>query len=569
MSSNHIFIMNQVKPLVRATRSIASLSEFNPQLLRELKGRLKGINVLITVCLSLLIQLSIIINRLGQLPDHNYSEAQYSSYCFGKKKYGEYLCHTNLLGNWDINWQLFWLDTFIDLSVVIIIGLLVGGVYLLIADLVKEKERGTLSFIQFSPQSASSILTGKILGVPILLYLVVLMAVPLHCVAALKAGMSLALILGFDATVIACCWLFYSLALLFSLLSTNFVGLKPWLGSGLLAAFLLITNQSLFYGNYTYNDNILDWIFLFNPVTVLPYLIEHSNLPGIYVNYLSIEHLREISFYGEHLWEKASVGIGFILVNYYIWQHWTWKGLNRCFDNPNNTSFSKSQSYLITGCFIFYALGFTLQTTKSNKLFDNFLGLQCFLLIFFLVLMALLSPKYQTLQDWTRYRHQFNKSHRILGKDLLLGEKSPVIVAIAVNLAIATIYIIPSLLIFSFTETSQKIVWGLILGVSSLLLYGFIAQWILLMKHQKRATWSFITIMALVIIPPIFFSIAGIQDTSSASLITFLPTLAIENASFSAIITTLLGQWLIISLTGFQITRQLRQLGKTETRLIS
>ena len=90
--------MNQVKPLVRATRSIASLSEFNPQLLRELKGRLKGINVLITVCLSLLIQLSIIINRLGQLPDHNYSEAQYSSYCFGKKKYGEYKhCKCTLL----------------------------------------------------------------------------------------------------------------------------------------------------------------------------------------------------------------------------------------------------------------------------------------------------------------------------------------------------------------------------------------------------------------------------------------------------------------------------------------
>ena len=233
-------MMNQVKLLVRAKRSIASLSEFNPQLLRELKGRLKGINIIITVCLSLLIQLSIIINRLGQLPDHNYSETQYSPYCFGKEEYGDYSCHTNLLGNWDINWQLFWLNTFIDLSVVIIIGLLVGGVYLLIADLGKEQERGTLSFIQFSPQSAISILTGKILGVPILLYLAVLLAVPLHFVAALKAGISLNLILSFNVTVIACCWLFYSLALLFSLLKTSLVGgLKPWLGSGLLAVFFV------------------------------------------------------------------------------------------------------------------------------------------------------------------------------------------------------------------------------------------------------------------------------------------------------------------------------------------
>ncbi len=567
--------MNQNKLLVKATKSLASLSEFNPQLLRELKGRLTRINLLITVCLSGLIQLGIIINRLGELPDLDDSRMQYSRYCFSEGKYYQHqdLCSTNLLGHWDINWQLFWLDTFVLLTVVVIIGLLVGGVYLLITDLVKETERGTLSFIQFSPQSANTILIGKILGVPILLYLAVLLAFPLHLVAALKAGISLSFILAFDVTILASCWLFYSLALLFSLLKTKFVGLKPWLGSGLLAVFLWINTGTLFHVNYHgshhYAKSTIDWIFMFNPMIVLTYLIDHSNLASLFYGNPSFMegYVREVSFYGQHLWQQSSIGIGFILVNYYIWQHWIWKGLKRCFDHPNSTSFSKIQTYCITGCFVFYALGFTLQTTSTSRLYDNYVDLQWFLLIFFLVLMALVNPRYQTLQDWTRYRHQFRKSQRILWKDLILGEKSPAIVAIALNLAIATVYIIPSLLIF--TEDSQRIIWGLILGVSSLLLYSVIAQCILLTKHPQRATWSLITVSALVIVPPVFILMAGIaHDSSSALLITFAPTFVVQNVSFSAIMTTLLGQWLIISLTLFQITRQLGQLGKTETRLI-
>ena len=558
---------NQHKLLVKATKSVENLSELNPQLLREIKGRLKGINIIIAACLSLIVQLFIVISRLGRLPDLNYELKQYSRYCFSYTKSRE--CHTNLLGHWDINWQLFWLDSFIDLSIVIIITLLICGVYLLISDLIKEQQRGTLSFIQFSPQSARTILTGKILGVPILLYLAILLTFPLHSVAAFQAGIPLSLIVGFDITVIACCWLFYSLALFFSLLKTNFIAFKPWLGSGVVAFFLLLTINKFSYNYNAVNNNILDWLFLSNPITILSYFINNSNLSSFYNHHLSVENLREISFYGQHLWYSSSAAIGFILINYWIWQHWIWVGLKRSFDNPNNTSFSKSQTYWITGSFIFYALGFTLQTTKSGELFDNFLLLQCFLLCFFLGLMALLSPNYQILQDWARYRHQSKKSQRILSHDLLFGAKSPGIVAVAINLAIATIYTIPALLIFDFTKSSQRVIWGLILGVSIILLYGLIVQFILLTRNPKRATWSLITVLTLVIIPPLFLGIAGIQDTSSAYFITFLPTLAIENAQFSTIITVLLGQWLTISLTGFAITKQLRQLGKSETSIIS
>ncbi|RQH23304.1 hypothetical protein D5R40_27115 [Okeania hirsuta] len=49
--------------------------------------------------------------------------------------------------------------------------ILIGGVYMLVADLAKEKRLGTLNFIRLSPQSIQKILLGKLLGVPILIYL--------------------------------------------------------------------------------------------------------------------------------------------------------------------------------------------------------------------------------------------------------------------------------------------------------------------------------------------------------------------------------------------------------------
>ncbi len=559
-------ITNQQKPLLKITKLLASLSELNPQLLREVKGKLKITNIVVVFCLSAIVQLFIVLGHLGKLPDNNYAIKQYSRYCFGKQAndYPDPLCHTNLLGHWDINWQLFWLDSFVIFSVILSVILLVIGVYLLITDLIKEQQKGTLDFIRFSPQSAKSILVGKILGVPILLYIGVFLALPLRYVAAFQAGISLSLIISLDLGIVACCWLFYSVALLFSLLKTNFTGFKPWLFSGTLTYFLLITISCFVDSHHVVQNNILDWLLLFNPLAVFPYIIEHSNLINITKDYLSAQDMAKLSFYGQHLWTNSTLAIGFILFNFYIWQHWTWQGLKRCFETPNKPCFSKSQSYWITAWFVFYALGFTLQATRPHHLLSNFVGLQFILVLYFLVLMALLNPRYQTLQDWTRYRHQFQKSQRMLWKDLILGEKSPGIVAVAVNLAIATIYIIPASLVFEFNANSQEMLWGLIIGTSFILICGVVAQSILLIKHPKRAIFAIVAVLALIIVPPFFLVVAEVSDSSSAFLISFLPIAVIKDASFSTIITVLMGQWLTIALSGFAITRQVRKLGKSE-----
>ncbi len=115
---------------------IDRLSDWNPQLLRELKGRLKPRNLLLAGAISLL---------------------------------GQFL----LLGGFLIDRQAWWLDFFIILSFIGIFALIVAGTYMLISDIATEQRRDTLNFIRLSPESTRGILVGKMLGVPILLYFVV------------------------------------------------------------------------------------------------------------------------------------------------------------------------------------------------------------------------------------------------------------------------------------------------------------------------------------------------------------------------------------------------------------
>lgn len=148
---------------------------------------------------------------LGQLPDFKLAGTQCGRYGMALiyQEYSNQVCYAqNEAGSWVINWQLWWLDLFIILSIIGIFALLVIGTYLLIADTVREEERGTLNFIRLTPQSAGSVLLGKILGVPILVYTAIALLLPLHLVAGLQSHIPLTLILAFDLTVVASCAFF-------------------------------------------------------------------------------------------------------------------------------------------------------------------------------------------------------------------------------------------------------------------------------------------------------------------------------------------------------------------------
>ena len=405
------------------------LGEWNPQFFRELKGRLKPRNLAIAAAISVVGQGLLYLFYEGLLPAHPYPN--FNRYYTGASPV------TDFLGKIMIIKQLWWLDLFIGMSMIGIFALLVVGTHMLIADLSREERRGTLNFIRLSPQSAKSILSGKILGVPILLYLVGALALPLHLGAGLAAHIPLSLILSFYVVLAASCAFFYSAALLYGLVSSGLGGFQAWLGSGAVLFFLFVMT-GLTMESDLIAHNSLDWLTLFYPGTVLPYLVNSTFLPPETVGYLKAKDLAELLWYGQPLWIKAWSGIGFVLLNCGLWTYWIWQGLKRRFHNPTATVLSKQQSYWLSGSFVAITAGFVLQTTRSYQLLENFAFLQLFNLILFLLLIAALSPHRQALQDWARYRHQASDERRNLVKDLIWGEKSPSTVAIALNLAIVT-----------------------------------------------------------------------------------------------------------------------------------
>ncbi|MGK7896136.1 MAG: ABC transporter permease [Xenococcus sp. (in: cyanobacteria)] len=551
--------------------------EFNPQLFREIKRKINGKNIFIVSLISMLMQLFVVILHLGALPENITQQTkQFSRYCTGlmRPEYnfqGLYSCEIKS-GIWQINWELFWHDIFIFFSVVSIFILLIVGTYLIIVDLGQEKETGTLNLIRLSPQSASNILWGKILGVPILIYFFVASILPLDFISGLKAKIPWYLILLFALVVITSCAFFYSAAVLFSLLKIEQGKLKSCIVTSIIGLLLFVTTVRFF--TQPYNNNLLtEWLLLFNPITVLTYLLDSTPVTGNLVNYMNVDSLRELSFYGQPLWVKASTGIGFILFNYCLWAYWLWQGATRLFHNYNNTIFNKRQSYCISGCFSVIALGFALQTGNNVTIFDNLILLQSVLLVMFLGLIVALSPHRQTLYDWARYRHQLSKDGKQLGKELVLGEKSPAVIAIAINALITTIIILIGATFFLvpeqlLPEQIATLIWGVVLSIGMILFYAVIAQWMLLIKSKQRVMWTSITISLLIIIPPILFATTEItaQTTPLVWLFSWIPAIAIKHISNSALLLGVLGQWLAISLVSWQLIKKIRQAGSSETQ---
>ena len=564
------------------------LLDWNPQLFREIKGKLNLSNVVITAAMSVIIQFAVVISLLGKLPKFKPTdELTFGRYgmgiFFGEGGLSKIYYTQDSLGDWVVNWQLLWLDLFIILSIIGTTSLLVVGTYLLIADLIREESRGTLNFIRQAPQSAHDILLGKVLGVPVLLYIFVLLLFPLHLIAGLKAQIPLGLLVGFDTTVVASCAFFYSLTLLWSLTKFQLSGFKSWFASGLVGSFLFITSWIVFNSWYISLDCPSSWLLLFNPNFVLSYIIDAASLPDNKYDFITIADLSLLKFYGQTLWTKAGTGISFIIFNFTLGIYWSWSILKRRFHNPEYTLISKVQSYWITGWFTAIALGFTIQSyyqidlpvieQHSSKLISpsylalNFFALNLGLLIFGLGLTAALTPHRQVLHDWVRYRHQTASAK--IWKELIVGENSPATVAMAINLTLAVVYIIPSVFIL-LDRSEYYVAWGFVLIAGSITFYASIIQLILTAKSNKRVAWSTIAVSSAIFVPPVFLSIANISPVAFPQpwLFSFIPTIAVGYATLSSLILTVAGQWLAIVLLNFQLGKKLQRAGASETKML-
>lgn len=558
---------------------IDQLGDWNPQLFRELKGQYHTRNITLAVLFSVIGQMLVFLVFKSKLPAFEPHRQFMNRYCVGTPPNGwngypevqiDTYCTPNL-GHLMINWSLWWLDIFMTLSIIGIVGLLVIGTYLLIADLSKEENRGTLNFIRLSPQSVRSLFVGKLLGVPSLVYFAALLGLPFHLIAGLKAGISPLLIIAFYGVVVASCVFFFNAALLLGLVSAKLGGLQAFVISGSLLFFLFVMTIMTLSGHYI-QATPFDWLALFYPGTVLTYLAEATFIAPQLIRYLPINDLKELHWYGQGWWQNVGVGMGFMIAHFVLWSYWITQGLKRRFRNPSSTLLTKSQSYGLSLCFIFLLLGFTLQTTDDYDLSQNMQMLQAWVGVFMIILIAALSPHRQTLQDWARYRHQFKETRKSLIQDLLFGEKSPSILAIAVNLGLMIIYLLPSLFFFSEGRYQLQTLTGLLLGSNTLLIFAVAGQWLLMQKSPKRVIWAIVTVSSLMIAPLIVFAILGLNPNAAPNLwlSTFIPLVAIQDTGLIAISLSLLGQWTIMVLGSVMMTKQLRHAGESEVkRLLS
>ncbi|WP_066375594.1 hypothetical protein [Anabaena sp. CA = ATCC 33047] len=551
------------------TNWISQLGDYNPQLFREIKGRLHKRNVLLAVTTSLLTQLGVFLYFQSLLPNSDsITYTNYHKYCTGQYLDISRECLFDGFGNVMINWPLWFQDIFTGLSIIGFFSILVAGTYLLINDLATEERRDTLNFIRLSPQSHQSILFGKMLGVPILIYLGVFLAIPIHLWLGLNANLSLISIFGFYIIVITTSLFYFSGALLFGLVGSWLGGFQAWLGSGAVLGFLLFTQQSL-------KDEVS-----FN----YPFVILKLINPYYFIPQSRGLTLDNFNWFALPLGNNWLTIIGFAVVIHLLGAYFIWESLQRCFRDRNATMLSKQQSYLLTIAFTIITIGCANWSKVvfgigniASAMTENMACLMFLNLWLFLYLIAALTPHRHTLQDWARYRHLASSptGKRQLMQDLIWGEKSPAVVAIALNVIIS----ITGLSLFTLVSTTDiytkfNIFISLIFAGSLAVIYAVLAQLLLMMKNGQRLFWTNGILGAVIILPVValamLFSYPGNQTflwlfSIAAPLIVLYPS---SGASAMTAFLAIMGHVGILGLFLFQMTRQLRRLGESGTRVL-
>ncbi|MEQ9000449.1 MAG: hypothetical protein RID53_28580 [Coleofasciculus sp. B1-GNL1-01] len=506
---------------------INRLGDWNPQLMRELRGRLQLRNGCLVVATSLMIQALILLS---------FSSQNCTSYV--NNRCVEFV------------WEFDWLMIFRTLNWILPLSLFSIGVYLLVSDWMQEQRRGTLNFIRLTPQSSQRVLWGKILGVPILVYLALSLAIPLHLGAGIAAGVPLGWIISFYALISVTCGLFYSVGLLnASLTQASYQGLAAslvgaWLGSSFLG--------------------VLDWHF------------DWQNL--IY---------RDLGNWSWFLWNLGETPLQlklWMLITISVSAYWVWQATNRMFRNPNGTLLSKQQSYGLVGSVQVWLLGLFWSLprqflTSQDALFGCLFGISLFSLVVLLAVSFAISPQRQSLLDWSRYgqfqrQNSTVKNVQMSWREWLWGEKSPSSVAIAVNLAITAIVWFPWLLRFPVgVDDKVKAIAGLLLCANLIGFYALLIQLMLIIRRKKPWIWAGSTLSMTIFVPLFILSVIQVDSTSGVQLpglwlvsVFGAPWIILEQTSVFTVLFSLLGQWVIMAGLIVQLTRQLKRIGESASK---
>lgn len=541
------------------------IGNLNPQLLRELKGRLTWRSFLTVIGVSIVAQMLLLLLFYTQLPNPD-TKYSYSAYCSRLLK-GALVdnCYDVDPKFFIINWRLWWQHIAQTLSLSIPFLWIVPGTFLLLSDLQNEERQGTLDFVRLSPRSAMNILLGKILGVPFFLYCTIASLIPFHAIAMLKAGHSPLFLFSYYGLMTAGAYLIFSFTLLFGFFSTSILKQSAQaLGATILYGLLV---AAIFVPGY------ITW----NSATVWSRLVSYPAW-----DILGMNRVTSWTWFGLPISQNIAIAHLFTLANIAILCGWIWQGLTRCFHQPNATILPKRQSYGWITYLQILILGLGIQGSRTDAVTLRHLGVVILPIVLnlpiFLTLIALLTPQRQAVMDWARYR-RMQSPRASLFKDLLFHDHSPAGIAIGLNLIIAGgLWLIAFALGTDWTKGQETIrIMLTLLSLTVIALYAAIVQWIVIQKTRKRSFIATSAIALLMLLPPVFvglLSSGGLVSTSvkEGVILTspFLWVLAQPGFSLSlSVWGALLSQLSLIAGINALIARQVRQIGASEVKKLT
>ncbi|MFO8039301.1 MAG: hypothetical protein R6U67_07600 [Sodalinema sp.] len=535
------------------------LSNSNPQLMREIKGRFKPAQIGLSISGSLLIQGLVLLSFLTKLPistSNNRNPYCYPSVMYSREDrwvYDRSLdCLKDSSGNLLIGWPLWWEHICQTLSAIAIIALVIGGLFLLIENIAKEQKEGTLNFIRLSPQSGYKIIVGKLLGVPLLVYVGIAVMIPLHGFSAIQGGYFLRDLISFYGVI--------SL----SLLTIYLLGALYAIKGGQQALVFGVALGGLFCSSY-----------LSTLQTLFP--------PGKFAKPTS-----EAIWWGLSLGMKPIYCQAFVIVSLLVLNSYLFKVIERSYQKPYATLLTKKQSYQLGLIANLYVLGFWLsglsptQSFVSPRFVINLLTVySIFLLPVFLTLALSLSPNRQSLQDWARYRQTLTSEpgqpRSSLRADLIWGDKSPSVVALGIHMLMSIMTLAVAIALWK----TEDIIWdssgkllailGLCIVGGWLWIYSIVIQWLFLSKLSKQR-WVLPVVLGVIIgLPPLVLLVLGHGSGESFPYWLMLgfgpsPFLAVNSDLLPIAVSTLLGQTLIIVMSLRLLTKQLKRAGQSELK---
>jgi hypothetical protein len=539
-------------------RILNAIGDWNPQLLREWQGRFKPWDVTGAFAVSAIAQFIFMTQRRGALPG-SYSENHI--YCTGDRvapldaptnitpgggagviNYDP-LCLKDQAGDILINWQLWWQDNFTPLTEILLGAVIVAGVYWLISDFIFEERRGTLNFVRLSPRPGKEILWGKLLGVPTLVYIALAVALPLHLYTAVQGHVPFSVLIGTYGVGAASCLFFWSGALLWSVTTSVLGYLQPWAGAGFAATAVWGLMEMPFPFS---SEDPMNWLWSFEPSIVTKHLMKSTYPREFVMTWFNLN-------YNVTPW----ITMLFITAYLSVWTYWIWTALQRRFQNARGTVLSKRQSYGFTACLIGSVTGFAWGGYSTATLS---LGM-----VICLVVVTLITPNRQTLHEWARYRHQMPRTSLI--SDLLWGEKSPALLAVAVNMAIATMLLIPVVVLNSgdYLEGFLK----LLAFVISVLMMAVIFQIMLMLRAARAELWAVGSWMVCWLAPVIITEVIGFSSAGGTLWVfSIAPWLAVGGEPVMTVLMALVAQLGVFGLLTNRLMRQLDRAGASESKAL-